>query len=148
MPSHMSLVTSRQTPVKGSNSFRFTQFRKNVSVSPLESHTFKTKDLKCPVFTHFQKKGGGPPPVKSKERGRQEGNSETAKRRRPSRRAPMARTPPPHSKRAGAASTSAQDCGINGTRVTGAEGFRLMDRLGLQQTPRSLTPTNNVGDSG
>src|SRR6266446_2605141 len=43
------------------NSFRFTHFRKNASASPLESHSFKTKDLKCPVFTHFQKKGGGSP---------------------------------------------------------------------------------------
>src|SRR5713226_7385255 len=44
-----------------SNPFRFTQFRKNASANPLESHTFKTKDLKCPVFTHFQKRGGGTP---------------------------------------------------------------------------------------
>src|SRR3989454_10551865 len=42
-----------------SNSFRFTHFRKNASASPLESHTFKTKDLKPFRFTHFQKKGGG-----------------------------------------------------------------------------------------
>src|SRR5216684_517059 len=42
-----------------SNSFRFTYFRKNASASPLESHTFKTKDLKPFRFTHFQKKGGG-----------------------------------------------------------------------------------------
>src|SRR5260370_11789265 len=53
--------TSHESPVKGPNSFRFTHFRKNASASPLESHSFKTKDLKCPVFTHFQKKGGGSP---------------------------------------------------------------------------------------
>src|SRR2546422_230705 len=29
--------------------------------SPLESHTFKTKDLKPFRFIHFQKKEGGPP---------------------------------------------------------------------------------------
>src|SRR5947209_775012 len=39
--------------------FSFTHFRKNASASPLESHTFKTKDLKPFRFTHFQKKGGG-----------------------------------------------------------------------------------------
>src|SRR5260370_1649829 len=60
----LSTVNSR---LLCSNSFRFTQFRKNASASPLESHTFKTKDLKCPVFTHFQKKGGGSPT--SQERG-------------------------------------------------------------------------------
>src|SRR3989475_11963400 len=42
-----------------SNSFSFTHFRKNASASPLESHTFKTKDLKPFRFTHFQKKGRG-----------------------------------------------------------------------------------------
>src|SRR6266849_2103475 len=41
------------------NSFRLIQFRKNASVSPLVSHTFKTKDLKPFSFTHFQKKVGG-----------------------------------------------------------------------------------------
>jgi hypothetical protein len=41
------------------NSFRLIQFRKNASATPLESHTFKTKDLKPFRFTHFQKKGGG-----------------------------------------------------------------------------------------
>ena len=41
------------------NLFRFTHFRKNASVSPFVSHTFKTKDLKPFRFTHFQKKGGG-----------------------------------------------------------------------------------------
>src|SRR5713226_209240 len=39
--------------------FRFTHFRKNASASPLESHTFKTKDLKPFSFTHFQKSGRG-----------------------------------------------------------------------------------------
>src|SRR5712692_8748600 len=43
------------------NSFRLTHFRKNASASPLESHTFKTKDLKPFRFIHFQKKGGGYP---------------------------------------------------------------------------------------
>src|SRR6266852_4858801 len=42
-----------------SKPFRFTHFRKNASANPLVSHTFKTKDLKCPVFTHFQKSGRG-----------------------------------------------------------------------------------------
>jgi hypothetical protein len=41
------------------NSFRLIQFRKNASANPLESHTFKTKDLKPFRFTHFQKSGGG-----------------------------------------------------------------------------------------
>ena len=41
------------------NSFRLIQFRKNASANPLESHTFKTKDLKPFRFTHFQKKVGG-----------------------------------------------------------------------------------------
>src|SRR5712691_11031975 len=45
------------------NSFRLIQFRKNESVSPLVSHTFKTKDLKPFCFTHFQKKGGGWRPI-------------------------------------------------------------------------------------
>src|SRR6266436_5734496 len=88
MPSRKSLVTtalfesaivgtSHESPVKGSNSFSFTHFRKNASASPLESHTFKTKDLKCPVFTHFQKKGGGHPTVKSEE---EAGKKETQRR--------------------------------------------------------------------
>src|SRR6266446_3816482 len=41
------------------NSFRLIQFRKNASVSPLESHTFKTIDLKLFRFIHFKKKGRG-----------------------------------------------------------------------------------------
>src|SRR5712691_11191449 len=41
------------------NSFRLIQFRKNASANPLESHTFKTKDLKPFRFTHFQKSGRG-----------------------------------------------------------------------------------------
>jgi hypothetical protein len=40
------------------NPFRFTHFRKNASVNPLVSHTFKTKDLKPFRFIHFQKKVG------------------------------------------------------------------------------------------
>jgi hypothetical protein len=43
------------------NLFSFTYFRKNAPVSLLESHTFKTKDLKPFRFTHFQKSGGGYP---------------------------------------------------------------------------------------
>ncbi len=41
--------------------FRFTHFRKNASANPLDSHTFKTKDLKPFRFIHFQKKGRGSP---------------------------------------------------------------------------------------
>ncbi len=41
------------------NSFRLIQFRKNASVSPLESHSFKTNDLKPFRFIHFQKSGRG-----------------------------------------------------------------------------------------
>ena len=47
-------------PTFSPNSFRLIQFRKNVSVTPFVSHSFKTKDLKPFRFTHFQKKGGGP----------------------------------------------------------------------------------------
>src|SRR5260370_21922316 len=39
--------------------FSFTQFAKNAPANPLDSHTFKTKDLKPFRFTHFQKSGGG-----------------------------------------------------------------------------------------
>jgi hypothetical protein len=38
--------------------FSFTHFSKNTSANPLDSHTFKTKDLKPFRFTHFQKKVG------------------------------------------------------------------------------------------
>jgi hypothetical protein len=38
--------------------FSFTHFRKNASVTPLDSHTFKTKDLKPFRFIHFQKSVG------------------------------------------------------------------------------------------
>ena len=41
------------------NLFRMTHFRKNASVTPFVSHTFKTKDLKPFRFTDFQKKVGG-----------------------------------------------------------------------------------------
>src|SRR5712691_11802262 len=41
-----------------SKPFTFTHFRKNASVTPFVSHTFKTKDLKPFCFTHFQKKVG------------------------------------------------------------------------------------------
>ncbi len=37
----------------------FTHFPKNTSANRLESHTFKTKDLKPFRFIHFQKSGGG-----------------------------------------------------------------------------------------
>src|SRR5713226_1749774 len=47
----------------GGNSFRFTHFRKNASANPLDSHTFTTKDLKCPRIIHFQKSGRGGTPV-------------------------------------------------------------------------------------
>src|SRR5713101_4050162 len=43
--------------------FRFTYFPKNTSATSLESHTFKTKDLKPFRFTHFQKKGRGRVPL-------------------------------------------------------------------------------------
>src|SRR5713101_505070 len=52
----LSTVNSR---LLCSNSFRFTHFCKNASATPLESHTFKTKDLKPFRITYFQKKGGG-----------------------------------------------------------------------------------------
>jgi len=39
--------------------FSFTHFPKNTSANRLESHTFKTKDLKPFRFIHFQKSGGG-----------------------------------------------------------------------------------------
>src|SRR5713101_1283719 len=41
--------------------FSFTHFPKNTSAKPLDSHTFKTKDLKPFRFTHLQKSGGGFP---------------------------------------------------------------------------------------
>src|SRR5712691_9546246 len=44
-----------------SKSLRFTHFPKKASATPLESHTFKTKDLKPFRFTHLQKSGGGSP---------------------------------------------------------------------------------------
>ena len=43
------------------NPFSFTHFRKSASVTPLVSHSFKTKDLKPFRFTHLQKSGGGSP---------------------------------------------------------------------------------------
>jgi len=56
--SRFQLSTADFQPFR-TNSFRLIQFRKNASVSPLVSHSFKTKDLKPFRFTHFQKKGGG-----------------------------------------------------------------------------------------
>jgi hypothetical protein len=41
--------------------FSFTHFHKNTSANPLDSRTFKTKDLKPFRFTHFQKKVGWTP---------------------------------------------------------------------------------------
>src|SRR5713101_4336611 len=41
--------------------FSFRHFPKNTSAKPLDSHTFKTKDLKPFRFTHLQKSGGGYP---------------------------------------------------------------------------------------
>src|SRR5947209_6663986 len=41
--------------------FSFTHFTRNASANPLESHTFKTKNLKPFRFTHLQKSGGGTP---------------------------------------------------------------------------------------
>src|SRR5260370_4141764 len=44
------------------NSFRMTHFCKNASANPLDSHTFKTKDLKPFRITYLQKNGGVAPP--------------------------------------------------------------------------------------
>src|SRR5260370_11977317 len=44
-----------------SKPLRFTHFPKNASATPLESHSFRTKDLKSFRFTHLQKSGGGSP---------------------------------------------------------------------------------------
>src|SRR5712691_5625956 len=44
-----------------SNSFRITYICKNASVNPYGSHTSKTKDLKLFRITYLQKKGGGSP---------------------------------------------------------------------------------------
>src|SRR5713226_1795659 len=61
-PPHFQLWTAGSR-LSCSKPFRFTYFRKNASASPLESHTFKTKDLKPFRFTYFQKSGGGRVPV-------------------------------------------------------------------------------------
>src|SRR5258708_2402036 len=68
MPSRTPLQFASRFPLSTAdlqlfrtNSFRLIQFRKNASVSPLVSHSFKTKDLKPFRFIHFQKKGGGAP---------------------------------------------------------------------------------------
>src|SRR6266581_3150300 len=111
-----------------SNSFRFTQFRKNASASPLESHSFKTKDLKCPVFTHFQKKGGGPPTVKSKE-GRRTRRTQGQQSGVPKDSGCRA-IESPHSKRAAAASTSRRDCGINGDEGHRRRGISTNGKAG------------------
>src|SRR5712691_9197937 len=49
--------------------FSFTHFRKNAPANPLESHSFKTKDLKPFRFIHFQKSGGGSPFILSQPKG-------------------------------------------------------------------------------
>ncbi len=41
------------------NSFRITYICKNASANPLDSHTFKTEDLKSFRITYFQKQAGG-----------------------------------------------------------------------------------------
>ena len=58
----MVVLSEHREPKDPSGSckpFRLIHFRKNASANPLESHTFKTKDLKPFRFTHLQKKGGG-----------------------------------------------------------------------------------------
>ncbi len=54
--SQLSTVNSR---LFYSNSFRVTYIRKNASANPYGSHTCKTKDLKPFRITYFQKKGTG-----------------------------------------------------------------------------------------
>src|SRR3989442_15747908 len=56
-PAHFELLTVNFR-LFCSKPFSFTHFRKNASANPLDSHTFKTKDLKPFRFTHFQKKVG------------------------------------------------------------------------------------------
>src|SRR5712691_4044736 len=56
----LSIVNSR---LFCSNSFRITYICKNASVTPLGTHTSKTKDLKPFRITYLQKKGGGRGPV-------------------------------------------------------------------------------------
>src|SRR5260370_25389858 len=55
----LSTVNSR---LFSSNSFRMTYFRKNASANPYGSHTYKTKDLKPFRITYLQKKGRVAPP--------------------------------------------------------------------------------------
>src|SRR2546422_2601776 len=52
-------LSTADSQLFSSNFLSFTLLSKNASANPLVSHTFKTKDLKCPVFPHFQKSGGG-----------------------------------------------------------------------------------------
>src|SRR5713226_9108092 len=62
LPSTASFQLSTVNPrLFCSKPFRLTQFRKNASANPLDSHTFKTKDLKSFLLIHFQKKVGGTP---------------------------------------------------------------------------------------
>jgi len=63
--------------------FSFTHFTKNVSANPLESHTFKTKDLKPFRFIHFQKKGGGLPLILSPANGKCQANASLLSKSRP-----------------------------------------------------------------
>src|SRR5712692_7196257 len=51
--------TSHESRVTSFKSSRFTLLSENASANHLESHSCKTKDLKCPVFTLLQKKGVG-----------------------------------------------------------------------------------------
>jgi hypothetical protein len=51
--------TSHKSPVTAFNPFRITYICKNAFVTPLGTHTSKTKDLKPFRITYFQKKGGG-----------------------------------------------------------------------------------------
>src|SRR3989442_3571671 len=59
-PAHFELLTVNFR-LFCSKPFSFTHFRKNASANPLDSHTFKTKDLKPFCFIHFQKSGRGVP---------------------------------------------------------------------------------------
>src|SRR2546422_14808 len=55
-PKDLSQMPSK--PHVAPKPFTFTQFAKNASATPLDSHTFKTKDLKPFRFTHLQKEVG------------------------------------------------------------------------------------------
>src|SRR5260370_25179259 len=63
--------------------FSFTHFTRNASANPLESHSFKTKDLKPFRFIHFQKKGGGLPLILSPPNGKCQANATLLSKSRP-----------------------------------------------------------------